>query len=72
MADALEPNDNLRAAQRKIGFLALVVAWVAVMAMFFFYHKFGAKVNVQVVLMGVGALAMFIVAARTLSRSRTR
>ena len=72
MTDTLGSENNLRATKRKIGFLALVVAWVAVMAMFFFYHKFGAKVNVQVALMGVGALAMFIVAARTLSRSKPR
>jgi hypothetical protein len=72
MNDALQANDNLRGTQRKIGYLALGVAWAAILATFFFYHEFGRKVTVQVAVMGLGALIMFIIAARTLSRTKLR
>jgi len=72
MNDALKPDAQLMNTQRKIGYLELAVAWVAILVMFFFFHEFGRRVTVQVVLMGAGALVMFILAAKTLSRSRTR
>jgi hypothetical protein len=72
MTDAPTPNEDLPSKQRKIGFLALTIAWVAVLAMFFFYERFGRRVTIQVVVMGVGALAMFIVASRVLSRTKRR
>jgi preprotein translocase subunit SecD len=76
MPDALQPappvGPELAKTRRNMGLLALAVAWAAILAMFFFWHEFGSKVSVQLALMAVGALAMFVVAAKLLRSSRTR